>query len=281
MASRTAALCMRSWRFLGALARAVNRVVRRGGEVVHSGLWLGIIHETTCEELDRLYYRGETMYREPKYNTSGLFPWEASIVERVFAERNPILVAAAGGGREVIGLSRLGHRVDGFEYNQQLAESGNRLLKSLGLDARIIDAQRDRVPPGLAQYQGAIVGWGAFSLIQSKAVRTGFLAEMRALLPEDAPLLLSFFHRKHSSLGFRVIAALANLLRTVTRRQHVEVGDALAPNCVHFFTRGEIEQELAAAGFHLIDYFVEPDAHAVAEAGCAQRDEPAVDITGG
>jgi hypothetical protein len=241
--------------------------------VVHSGLWLGIIDETTCEELDRLYYDDETMYRDPKYNTSGLFPWEASIAERVFVERGPILVAAAGGGREVIGLSRLGHRVDGFEYNQQLAESANRLLRSLGLDARIINAQRDRVPPGLAQYQGAIVGWGAFSLMQSRAVRAGFLQELRALLPQEAPVLLSFFHRKDSSLGFRVIAALANLLRTVTRRRHVELGDALAPNCVHFFTRGEIEQELGAAGFDLIDYVLDPYAHALARVASGRHDD--------
>jgi hypothetical protein len=43
----------------------------------------------------------------------------------------------------------------------------------------------------------------------------------------------------------------------------VEIGDDLAPNYVHYFTRSEIASELSEAGFALQCYSPEPYGHAV------------------
>ena len=86
--------------------------------------------------------------------------------------------------------------------------------------------------------------------------RLGFLRAARRELADGAPMLVSFFERQADTRELRWTHSGANALRRISGRPPVELGDTLAPNLVHVFTRPEFEEEAAAAGF-------EPAAHEV------------------
>ena len=88
----------------------------------------------------------------------------------------------------------------------------------------------------------------------------------RAALPAGAPLLCSFFVRLPDARYFAILAGTANAVRRLRGRERVEVGDTLAQNFVHRFTRDEIERELALGGFRMVSYAARPYGHAVAVA---------------
>jgi hypothetical protein len=56
------------------------------------------------------------------------------------------------------------------------------------------------------------------------------------------------------------------VLRRLRRAERVEPGDVLVPNFTHWFTRREVEAELAAAGFSLVHFATSPYGHAVGRA---------------
>ena len=90
-----------------------------------------------------------------------------------------------------------------------------------------------------------------------------FLSDARAALPEGAPVLLSFFDRRGTSVRFRSVVRVGNLVRRLLGRDALEPGDALAPLYAHFFVKDEIVSELGEAGFDLVHYGTDPYAHAV------------------
>jgi hypothetical protein len=92
--------------------------------------------------------------------------------------------------------------------------------------------------------------------MQGRARRIAFLSQARRRLPHGGPVLLSFFDRSRDTRELRWTAAVANRLRRLRRAEPVELGDTLAPNLVHVFTRAQVSEEVAAAGFELAAYAV-------------------------
>ncbi|MEW5918004.1 MAG: SAM-dependent methyltransferase [Gemmatimonadota bacterium] len=247
-----------------AVERAVARM-QAALSVSFVGLSLGALTERRRYAIDRVYYDRERMYHTARYNEQGLFEWERQAVDKYFGGCRSIVVASAGGGREVIALRRMGLEAVGFECHADLAVFANSLLERLGLNAIVHTAARDQCPALGVSCDGAILGWGGYMLIRSRARREHFLRGIRRLLPLDAPLLLSFMVRPRSR-RFALAAKVGNVCRFAFRGNRVEVGDYLVPNYVHFFTRAEIEQELESAGFRLAFYSPTPYGHAVAHA---------------
>jgi hypothetical protein len=177
-----------------------------------------------------------------------------------------MLVAGAGGGREVLALCQMGHEVDGFECHPELAAFANGLMQAENLSAKIDLVPRDECLDNNFVYDGLIVGWGAYMLIQGSQKRIAFLQKLRNKVSPGSPVLVSFFHRTEGAHRFKVSAAVGNGLRWVLRRSRIEVGDSLAPNYVHFFTQEELHAELRKAGFELVFYDTKEYGHAVAVA---------------
>lgn len=241
-----------------------------------NGLWLGLLSHRALQRIDAYYYAGgfgagvrEYDYLSESYNLRGLWPWESEALDRFFPDRRHILLVSAGAGRELIALVRAGFQVDAFECHDGLRAAGNALLERHSLAARIRSVPRDHGPAGTADYDGAIVGWGAYMLIPGRQQRIRFLAELRQRIRDDAPILLSFFSREGDRRGFFIVALLANLCRLPFFRPRIEIGDNLIPNFAHFFVRAEIEAELDAAGFRLAHYTSRGYPHAVGVAGRA------------
>jgi Tellurite resistance protein TehB len=235
---------------------------------VFNGFWLGILGRAALHLIDQVYYDNsqayqDHRYRDETYNRKGLWAWEQKIIDHYFQSCKCLLLLSVGGGREVLALSKLGYEVDGFECNPHLVEFANELIAKEGCNSLVKLSPRDDSPILVKTYDGIIVGWGAYMLIQGRDKRIALLTKLRSALQTGSPILISFFLRPQSSTYFKLVYVVGNLIRWILRQDPLELGDNLAPNYVHHFTQTEIESELQASGFQLALYSTETYGHAV------------------
>lgn len=218
-------------------------------ETFFIGFWLGVLTKENLHSIDQAHYAGWFCNKE--INMKGLFDWEVEVINNYFQSCNSLLVAGAGGGREVLALRKLGYDADGFECNLNLVEFANKLLNEEGATLNIKLANRDDCPIFQKQFDGIIVGWGVYMHIQGKQQRITFLKKLRAQVKDKSPILLSFFTRE-SNRRHMLIASVGNIIRRPLGREILEVGDDLVDDLYeHFFIQEEIAGELHAAGFEL------------------------------
>ncbi|MEW8059444.1 MAG: hypothetical protein AB2787_08215 [Candidatus Thiodiazotropha endolucinida] len=253
---------LRSWSVLNKLLRTIYTFTIG----LHSGIWLGIFNRDDLYNLDEIYYQSEDMYRNRDYNVGGLFSWEKHVVDKYFYGKKTILVGAAGGGREIIGLSDMEFQVDGFECNQTLITNAKKLLAELDIKCTLELSERNMCPTmNSKQYDAILVGWGGYMLIHTAEARIKFLRSLRARISKGAPILISFYHRESESFDFKLTVKTANLIKRLRGKQHpsITLGDSLTPNFVHHFSHSEIKNELEAGGYHLVYYSTVSYGHAV------------------
>lgn len=226
-----------AWKNAGALLQAV-----------YDGVWLGLLRRADLHAVDERFYDRSASYGGDAHNLRGLFDWEKAALE-AFGGCRRVAVLGAGGGREVLALSRLGYAVEGYECNAALVRYAAEFLPRQGCDARVSYLPRDGVPAAAQPFDGIMLGWSAYTLIPGRAHRIHLLRRLRPLVRPGGPLLISFHTRGGDTQRFRVSAAVANGIRAVTRGERIERGDALAPNFVHAFTSAEIGAELREAGW--------------------------------
>ena len=228
-----------------------------------SGIWLGMLNRETMHLIDEYYYDNQKMYQWDEYNRAGLWKWEKKLINEYFEKCKSLLVLGAGGGREVLALSKLGYEVDGCECNPQLVKFANELMEKEELTSRVKLVERDASLDNGKLYDGIIIGWGAYMLIQGRERRIALLKNLRNQMNENSPMLLSFFSQSGNSLYFKVVHKISNTMRWITGKNRLEFGDDLVPNFVHYFTREQIANELKEAGFELKMYCTEEYGHAV------------------
>jgi hypothetical protein len=236
------------------------------------GLWLGMFDREALARLDELHY--ETLvahtggspyaYSDERWNRSGLFPWEAAVADEHLPAGGQVVVTGAGGGREVLALCERGLDAVGYEPHPALVTSGRALLDRCGHPDRLHLSARDVFPGEEARCDAVVVGWSSYMLIPGRSRRVAFLKAARERLVEGGPVLLSFFVRPPEDRSFDRLVATANRIRRLRGFEPAEVGDALCPNYAHFFTRAELEEELAEAGFEAVAFEERPYGHAVA-----------------
>lgn len=255
-----------------------HRAVLHARKVALSGLngvWLGLLSRDRLHEIDDAYYSGHRDYLDEAPARTGLKRWERAAVDGHFRPGGTIAVMGAGSGREVLALAELGYSVCGFECNPRLVEVGNRLTAGNGAGPLLAPAPRDGWPEFTARYDGIIVGWGAYMHIKGIKRRIEFLRQAHLRLVPGSPILVSFLYRSADSTYFKLSERIGNGLAAVSRVEHVELGDALLPMFVHYFTRTEIERELNDAGFDMVDFeLTESPGYALA-VGIARDSAPA------
>lgn len=246
---------------------SVNRWLGRGPRLVRpwaAGVWLGLLSDSDLDAIDERFHVDRPPYLDEGYNESGLFPWERHAVEEYFSGGSRVAVTAAGGGREVLALRRLGFEALGFESHPALAGAARGLLAAKGWREAVARCERDVWPTG-ERFDAAVVGWGSYTLIRSREERIAFLRGATRSLPVGAPILLSFFGCETHGFGPRVTAALANAVRAARGRERVRLGDSLVPQFAHVFTQAEVTRELREGGFDVVDYRPVPFPHVIAE----------------
>src|SRR5689334_260859 len=84
-------------RIAGRLLRAL--------EAIHRGFWLGLLSPSSLDAATAAMFSQSESYRDDEYNRSGFYYWEAAAVARHFSGARSVLVAGAGGGRELVALA--------------------------------------------------------------------------------------------------------------------------------------------------------------------------------
>jgi hypothetical protein len=228
-----------------------------------TGFWLGIFNRENLYAVDRIYYDKDKMYRNDAYNKSGLWEWEQKVIEKYFINSKNLLLIGAGGGREVLALSKLNYQVDSYECNHNLVDFANQLLTQEGFNSKVKLIARDACPKTQQKYDGVIIGWGSYMLIQGKDKRIDLLKKIQQTIASQSPILLSFYCYKQPSRYYHIIAQVGNLFRWLLRRDLLDVGDDLVPNYVHYFTKEQIDRELKEANFKLVMYSTKEYGHAI------------------
>lgn len=228
------------------------------------GFWLGVLDRNSMYQIDQQFYDSEAIYRDEEYNQSGFWEWEFKAIQTHFKACKTILLAGAGGGREIFALHALGYEVDAFECNPNFVKFANEFLQKHQINCTIQIAARDTCPIYEKIYDGLIVGWTAYSLIQGRQTRIDFLKQMRDRVKSGSPILLSFLYAYKSAKYYKMISTIANLIRAIRWQSKTEIGDFILPeNFVHYFSKEQISSELKEAGFRL-EFYSELDyGHAV------------------
>jgi len=246
--------------------RWFNRLIRLA-TALHEGFWLGFLSVDDLNAVTAAHYSNSRLYASATHNLSGFFSWEISVLDRYFRPGSRILVAAAGGGREVLALRKAGFGADGCECSLPLVCVSREIFDQLGERNYVIHCPPDSVPTGPPIYEGLIVGWTGYTHIATREHRILFLKALRARALSQSPILISFFTRRANSRYDALIHRTATICRFLLRGRNdpVEVGDRLGlGRYVHCFTNSEVEAELLAAGFRLAHFCEEGDSgHAV------------------
>lgn len=238
--------------------------VRRIADAAFQGVRLGMLDRAGINAVTAAFYaRSTSRYYDDAYNAGGLFDWEQTAIGRYFKAAKTLILGSAGAGRELLGLSARGFVVSAFECSPLLVEEARRRLARDGIATPFILAAPDDVP-NLGSFDGAVLGWGAYTHIAGSAARVAFLRRLRAQIVAGGPILLSFRARRGDSRSMRMTAALGTAIRRL--RGHadaVEVGDTLSGSFCHYATQHELERELDQAGFRLVHFGDTPYGHAV------------------
>jgi len=233
---------------------------------LYRGFWRGVWDEHDINAFVVRFYEQHDWFGSPEHNLQGFFPWEAELLHDHFEGGSAIIVAAAGGGREMIALARAGWRVDGFECHPVLVQKCKEYLSQVEVSGHIVQAAPNEVPSDLPTYDGAIVGCGALGHIVGRTKRIRFLKDLKSHLTDDAPVLLSVGRRPEGSRYYNLIYQTARALRLTGRSNSPELGDDPLDLYTHRFTEAELHAELQEAGFQVVKSVEGQEIYAVATA---------------
>ena len=220
---------------------------------LHTGFWVGVLDNEQIRRGVFQHYAEAGLYATSEHNLHGFMPYEKELVKEYFSQCRSAVVAAAGGGREMIALAGIGIHAEGFECNPKLVQTCREFLAEAGVSGRVIDAQPDAVPSGLGMFDCGIVGWGAYAHMMGRANRVNFMRDLKTHLQPGAPVFVSVGRRPAGSRYYQSISRLANLIRLLRHSsERVEVGDDLLNCFSHAFEESELRRELEEAGFHVV-----------------------------
>ena len=240
------------------------RVLHGGSQVLCEGFWMGLLPESVYDAISEKSYGDGNEYTNAPYLDQGFHFWEDLVVRTYFPADSRVLVAAAGGGRELIALVRSGFRAAGFECSHAMVEAGQHALAERGIAAAL-----DWAPPCVAlrmegQFDALIVGWNGYCYISPRVRRLTFLKDLRSQLRPGSPVLVSTAIRPPQARVLVWTPRVANAVRICTFRAPVfEAGDSFPGRPKLHFTRGQLELELTEAGYAITTFYKWGDYGAV------------------
>ena len=228
--------------------------ITNGTAACVQGVALGFLSNEQLDRMTAKRYAGAWQsYAESSYLNEGLFLWEHQAISKHFPRSGRVLVAAAGAGREMIALAKLGYRVDGFDCCQPLLESGRSELTRQGIAARLDYAPPSRAPESMGKYDAVLVGFSGYMYIPGRENRIKFLKDLCRSLPAGAPLLISFMEG-FSGRRRTWTAKIGTAVRKLRGAGAVEAGDSFKGGFQHHFSYEQIQSEMNQAGLDLVHY---------------------------
>jgi len=232
------------------LIHRLFHLIHAGSAALLEGFWLGLLPNSVTDIISQRSYKVGKEYTGSAYLDSGFHFWEEIAVSRFFPPGSKVLVASAGGGRELIALARAGYIAEGFECCTPMVSAGNSALSARGIDSRIQWAPPCRIPEISGIHDAAIIGWNGYTYISPRERRIAFMQSLLPHLSQGAPVLVSGAIRARNSRAATWTPRVANAVRVLTLRSPVFTAGAAFPGRPrHQFSREQLEGELKAAGF--------------------------------
>jgi hypothetical protein len=223
--------------------------IHAGSQALFEGFWMGLLPDAVTDIIAQRSYNEGTEYTNSAYLDSGFQFWEEIAVSRFFPPGAKVLVASAGGGRELIALARAGYTADGFECSRPMVSAGNRALSQRGVPCRLEWAPPCRIPAISQIYDAAIIGWNGYTYISPEERRIGFMKSLLPYLRPSAPVLVSGAMRTTKGVA-SLTPRIANLIRALTFRGPAFTTGATFPGRPrHQFAPEQLSAELNAAGY--------------------------------
>lgn len=233
------------------------RVFHGGLLALFEGFWLGLLPESALDVISEKSYGDGSQYTRSQYLDSGFHFWEELALRTHFPPRGRVLVASAGGGRELIALTRNGYEATGFECSRAMVAAGRLGLAERGLEATLAWAPPSVAPRMDGEFDAAILGWNGYGYISPRARRIQFLRDMKVQLRPGSPILVSTAMRTPPARTMAWTARIANLIRVCTLRKAVfETGDSFSGGRPKLhFTAQQLKRELTEAGYSIKDIY--------------------------
>ena len=211
---------------------------------LHSFFWLHILTSSDLDDITMDSYQGSTGFESEQHNLQPLWSWEESAFQQCLSKCKSVLVAGAGGGREMIALSRMGLQVVGFDASTDLVKACLQNVKKANTSSKILLAPPGEAPDGLAIHDALVIGRGVYHHIPGRARRIKFLKSCRKNVQTGSPLIIGDF----------LMRGAKRPLTTFAFTKEVEPGDTIGISFLHYFSPEEIRTELKQAGFELLEF---------------------------
>ena len=224
--------------------RRSQRIVRHLPGAVrsaHSLLWLRLLDHRDIDQLTMHSYasRSGSGFDSEAHNVAGLHASEETAFRDMLTAGMRVLVAGAGGGREMIALAKAGHDVTGFDAAADLVEACRANLAIAGARGTMMTAQPGAVPDCGGGFDALVIGRGVYHHIPGRTNRIAFLRACAAMIEEDGPMIMGDVLTR-STLGRWAMTS-------------AEPGDSLSDCFYHYFTVELLAAEIAEAGFDAIE----------------------------
>jgi hypothetical protein len=254
-------------RLYAAIARAVDKATN-----FHTMVWQEVLWSWTRPEeraaVNRMMWDASDDYLPGGVEyAQGLHDWERrAILDPVFPQSGRILLAAAGGGRELGPLLKMGFDVVAFEPSPKLCAASQEMAalypRSIVIRASfedLVEAATRRTGP-LAPYvlkepfDAVILGWTSFTFLITADERRELLLAARATAPK-APLLLSFAaqDRLKQNRTERWRPRVGRICRLLGAPSSRDPGDRFVPKMGfwHYLTKEEFHAAVQGAGYRI------------------------------
>jgi SAM-dependent methyltransferase len=186
------------------------------------------------------------------------FTWEADLYSRFIRPGDSILVAGAGGGRDVLPLLAQGHAVTALDIAPLALGALSERARSHGFTVATIHDSIVYAPLPTAAFDVVLFSWFCFSYLHGSAERRAALKKSESALRPGGRILLSYpfcgDSRPPSPRAPAIVRLIARLLggmETEPGDDYNVTGTTLRPSVFfsHPFRPRDIEEEVRSLGF--------------------------------
>lgn len=195
----------------------------------------------------------ETYGLDETFILSGLAPWEQAFYDEVLRPDDTILLVGSGTGRDLIGLLRRGHEVEGVEPARRALLVAQQMLDKLGLSATLHASGIETAALG-RHFDVVVFSLFSYGYIPESRTRVAALEKAKASLEPGGRILLNYtLAKRRRTLPIRLTRVVNRLAGSdwtpeIGDKVWVSLADRRLVHFEHEFEPDEIEAEVRAAG---------------------------------